>query len=197
MTRQKTNQILPNIFSLERSWGVAVVQQPVRLHDEASAYHLHHWWWWWWRCRWHQPWHRSSGHPAASQDAPGTLLRAQKQSRHWCGLYSFWPEKQMTKHVSGQASDNKRYKQTRTTLTLWTKVHLFSFEESDAWLVGIPPLLEVVHHHGWHGPGEAAHWRLERQVTRADDGDVEDTVFLLHSVGGLLKLHAGNWERGW
>lgn len=121
MTRQKTNQILPNIFSLERSWGVAVVQQPVRLHDEASAYHLHHWWWWWWRCRWHQPWHRSSGHPAASQDAPGTLLRAQKQSRHWCGLYSFWPEKQMTKHVSGQASDNKRYTQTRTTLTLWLK----------------------------------------------------------------------------
>lgn len=87
--------------------------------------------------------------------------------------------------------------QTCIILTLGTKFHLFSFEESDAWLVGIPPLLKVVHHHGRHGPGEAAHWRLERQVTRADDGDVESTVFLLHNVGPFLKLHAGNWERGW
>lgn len=45
----------------------------------------------------------------------------------------------MTKHVSGQTSDNKkiqtdtnRHKQTCITLTLWTEVHLFSFEESDA-----------------------------------------------------------------
>lgn len=71
-------------------------------------------------------------------------------------------------------------------------MHLLSFEEGDAGLVGVPPLLEVVHHHGRHGPGEAAHRRLEGQVSRADDGDVQGAVFLLHSVGGLLKLHAGN-----
>lgn len=87
-------------------------------------------------------------------------------------------------------------KQNRVKLTLWSEVDLLSFQESDARLVGVPPLLKVVHHHGWHCPSETAHWWLEGQVTCADDGDVEDTVFLLHSVGALLKLHAGNWERG-
>lgn len=71
---------------------------------------------------------------------------------------------------------------------------LLSLEEGDAGVVSVPPLLEVVHHHGRHGPGETAHRRLEGQVACADDGDVEDAVFLLHRVGALLKLHAGNWE---
>lgn len=72
------------------------------------------------------------------------------------------------------------------------ELHLLSFEEGDARLVSVPPLLKVVHHHGRHGPGEAAHRRREGQVSRADDGDVEGAVLLLGSVGALLKLHAGN-----
>lgn len=76
-----------------------------------------------------------------------------------------------------------------------TVLYLLSFEKSDLWLIRVPPLLKVVHHHRWHRPGETAHGRLERQVPCADDGDVEDAVSLLHRVCALLKLHAGNWER--
>lgn len=76
--------------------------------------------------------------------------------------------------------------------TFWTKFYLLSFEESDARLVSVPPLLEVVHHHGRHGAGETPHRRREGKVACPDDGDVEDAVFLLHGVGALLKLHAGN-----
>lgn len=70
--------------------------------------------------------------------------------------------------------------------------HLLSFEESDARLVRVPPLLEVVHHHGGHGSSEAPHRGPEGQVSGPDDGDVEDAVPLLHRVGAPLKLHAGN-----
>lgn len=36
-------------------------------------------------------------------------------------------------------------------------LYLLSFEESDARLIYVPPLLKVIHHHGRHGPGETAY----------------------------------------